>query len=349
MNKKMVYISIIIPVRNEEKYIKETLEMLCKQTYSKDRFEILIIDGMSTDNTCGIVRDFIKENNEYHIDLLSNHNILSSSARNIGIKAAQGEYIAIIDGHVFIPNPDLLKCMEQIIETKKPLCLARPAPLNIPDIKNEVALWIALARKSWFGHSRKSYIYSNFEGFIDPTSSGFAYSKEVFNKVGYFDETFDAAEDVEFHHRLKAKGIKAYTSPSLLIYSYPRDSYLALYRQQTRYGEGRAKFIRKHKSGCSIETLIPPGIFIFFLSLPIAIALLSITGFLFYIYITIFGVYWLLLLVAGFREAVLAEKIQGFVHIATAIWITHMALGYGFLKRIFLPSQVLFKKQTKII
>ena len=42
-------------------------------------------------------------------------------------------------------------------------------------------------------------------------SSGFAYDREVFDRVGYFDETFDAAEDVEFHHRLKGAGIEAYT------------------------------------------------------------------------------------------------------------------------------------------
>jgi len=126
-----------------------------------------------------------------------------------------------------------------------------------------MAYWIAIGRKSKIGHSKDSFIYSDFEGFVNPVSSGFAYDRSVFETVGYFDEGFDAAEDVEFHFRLKQAGIDAFTSPDLLIYSYPRFSLKALFRQQTRYGEGRARFVKKHTEGFTKETPIPALIFLF--------------------------------------------------------------------------------------
>ncbi len=173
----MIYLSIIIPIRNEEKFIKETLTALSHQDYPKDRFEILVVDGRSKDNTRDIVKLFISEHPKINIRLLDNPGLLSSRARNVGIRAAKGQVIGIIDGHVYLPNRTLFINMERIRKEKNALCLARPAPLDVPGLEKGKPLWIALARKSWLGHSRNSFIYSNNEGFIDPVSSGFAYDR----------------------------------------------------------------------------------------------------------------------------------------------------------------------------
>lgn len=341
----MIYLSIIIPVRNEERFIAETLLALANQDYPKDRLEIIIVDGRSTDSTRAEVERFIADHPELNVRLLDNPGILSSCARNIGVRESKGQLIGVIDAHVFIPDKNLFFNMERHATENNALCLSRPAPLDVPGLSKGKPFGIAVARKTWLGHSRSSYIYKEFEGFVDPVSSGFAYDRCVFERVGYFDESFDAAEDVEFHFRLKEAGIEAYTSRKLLIYSYPRNSFRALFRQQTRYGEGRARLVKKHPGGMTLETPIPAAIFLFFVMSPLIV--LASLGFplIGIIYAALMSLYWLPLLVTGFAEALNRKRFFSGILVSLAIWTTHMGLGWGFLKTIFLPLHFLNKQR----
>jgi len=334
----MIYLSIIVPVLNEEKYIANTLNLLINQKYPKNRYEIIVVDGMSTDKTKDIVKKFIDEYPEVNLRLIENPGRLSSRARNIGVHESKGKLIAVIDGHVYISRNDLFSAMESIKEDNQVMCLSRPAPLDVPGLNEGKAYWIAIARKSWLGHSRSSYIYSDYEGICDPVSSGFAYDRKVFDLVGGFDESFDAAEDVEFHYRIKRAGITAYTSPRLRIYSYPRESLMSLFKQQTRYGEGRARFVKKYPEGFTVETAIPMSIFSYHLLLPIMLIGINIVPIISISYFGLLILYWLILIITGLKEAHYRNKYIPGLFIALAIWITHMALGFGFLKYIFISK-----------
>lgn len=327
----MIYLSVIVPVRNEARFIGQTLAELADQDYPRDRYEVLVVDGRSEDKTREIVQEFIDRHSDVNIRLLDNPGKLSSRARNVGIREAKGVVIAVIDGHVHIPSWSLLMDMERARRELGALCLSRPAPLDAPGVSG-AAYWIAVARKSWLGHSRASYIYSDHEGFVDPMSSGFAYDRSVFERVGFFDETFDAAEDVEFHFRLRKAGIQAYTTPRFLIYSYPRESIRALFRQQVRYGEGRARFVHKHPEGFTVETAIPVALLLFLAGLPLVIAGRQILGHLASLYT--FGVllYAVTLLTTGMREAVSRGRFLIGVYVAAAIGATHIGLGWGFMQ-----------------
>jgi succinoglycan biosynthesis protein ExoA len=329
-----VYLSIVVPIRNEEDSIHQTLDSLERQNYPKDRYEVIVVDGQSSDGTRNVVEKFIGEHTEMSIRLLDNPGTLSSRARNIGIRAAHGELIAAIDGHVHIPNDRLLAAMERLKEEHGALCLARPAPLLVPTLARGKAFWIAVARKCWLAHSRNSYIYSGYEGFIDPVSSGFAYDRCVFERVGYFDEDFDAAEDVEFHHRLKAAGIHAYTSPELTIYSYPRQTLPALFRQMVRYGIGRARCLRKHHDSFTRELLIPPAIFSFFAIFPLVVAIACVVPAVGIVGAILLLCYGMPVLATGMVEAARRRRFMPAFFVVVAIWTIHMGLGYGFLKTI---------------
>lgn len=338
----MIYLSIIIPVRNEESFIDQSLSAMVSQDYPKNRFELIVVDGTSTDSTRAVVEKFIRDHSEINIRLLDNPGRLSSRARNIGVREAKGRLIGVIDGHVYIPNDKLFQNMERLKEGNGALCLARPAPLDVPGLKSGRSFWISMARKSWLGHSRDSYIYSEVEGFVNPISSGFAYDRCVFEKVGHFDESFDAAEEVEFHFRLKQAGIEAYTSPDLLIYSYPRESFQALFGQQVRYGEGRARLVRKHITALTMETTIPAAIFLFFVFSPLVPLYLWRLPLIANIYSSTIFLYGFILLVTGIVKAATHKNVLAGILIAFAIWTTHMGLGWGFLKTVFLPKQLLF-------
>jgi len=320
-----IYLTVVLPVRNEEAHISETLWALASQDYPKDRYELIVVDGQSDDATRDVVQRFKDAHPDVDLRLLDNPGRWSSRARNIGIREARGEVIAVIDGHVHVPNGRLFESIERLQKTHGVLCLSRPAPLLVPARREGLPYWIALARKSWLGHSRNSYIYSDHEGFVDPTSSGFAYHRDVFSRVGYFDESFDAAEDCEFHHRLKKAGIEAYTSPDMTIYSFPRETLGSLFRQMTRYGIGRARLVRKYPDALTKETLIPPAIFLSFAVLPLAAGA----------FFGLLVVYWLILLATGLASSLRAGRLAPGLLVAAAVFITHIGLGWGFLSGIW--------------
>lgn len=93
-----IYLSVVIPVRNEEPRIGQTLEAIARQDYPKDRYEILVVDGRSTDRSRAVAERFALEHPDMNVRLLDNPAEWSSAARNIGVRAAQGELILIVDG-----------------------------------------------------------------------------------------------------------------------------------------------------------------------------------------------------------------------------------------------------------
>ena len=81
-----------------------------------------------------------------------------------------------------------------------------------------------------------------------------AYRREVFDRVGGFDERFDACEDVELNHRIDRAGLRCFFTPAVQVRYFPRSSLRGLFRQMARYGRGRVRLLRKHP-----ETFSPGG------------------------------------------------------------------------------------------
>lgn len=247
----MQFLSVIIPVRNEAKHIADVLDRLLDQDYDRNRFEILVVDGLSEDETQKIVRKYAETND--NIRLLENPRRLSSAARNIGVRNACGDVVLIVDGHCLIENREMLKNVDRAFETTGADCLGRPQPLEMKDA-TRLQWAIASARRSPLGHHPDSFIYSNEGRFSPAISVAIAYKKEVFERVGPFDESFDACEDVELNHRIDQSGLRCYFDPSIAVYYVPRRSLSGLFHQMNRYGRGRVRLFRKHPETFSLKS-----------------------------------------------------------------------------------------------
>jgi glycosyltransferase involved in cell wall biosynthesis len=249
-------ISVILPVRNEVRSLGRLLDQLVQQNYPADRFEILVADGRSTDGTRALVEQKASAA-PVSVRVVDNPGIRSGPGRNTGVTAATGDIILFIDGHCEIPSTQLLRDTVTLLEETGADCLCRPQPL-IAFSPQGVARIIADARASALGHGRDSLIYNmSYSGFVHPASSGATYRRPVFDRVGMYDESFDACEDVEFNTRVAAAGYKAYTDPRLSVYYEPRSSFRGLYRQMMRYGIGRVRLARKHPESASMSQWAP--------------------------------------------------------------------------------------------
>jgi succinoglycan biosynthesis protein ExoA len=216
--------------------------------------EILVVDGRSNDRTRDIVTTYASRYRE--VRLLDNPKRLSSAGRNIGIKESQSEYVLIVDGHCEFPTRTYFLDLVEAFEQSGCDCLGRPQPL---DVSHATTLQraIAAARSSRLGHHPDSFIYTDQETDCPAGSVAIAYKRSVFEKVGLFDEQFDACEDYELNHRIDVAGLRCRLVPKLTVKYEPRKTLTGLFRQLFRYGRGRVRLSRKHPTALNLRTLAP--------------------------------------------------------------------------------------------
>ncbi|NTV50337.1 MAG: glycosyltransferase family 2 protein [Geobacteraceae bacterium] len=334
-------LTIVMPVRNESRFIGKTLLQLINQEYPAERYEIIVADGMSDDGTREIVLVLAQQYPQ--IRLLDNPKRLSSAGRNVGFKNGLGDYFLVIDGHCYIPDNQLFSNVVNCFAKSGADCLGRPQPLDPPGL-TDFKKSVALARASKLGHGGDSLIFGEYEGYASPVSNGAAYARQVFEKVGYVDEDFDAAEDVEFNYRVEQAGLACYTSPTLTVRYYPRENLRGLFRQMTRYGKGRRKFTRKHREALTLNQLVPAAFVTGLIGLICSLALYLFSGPYIPLLLTAvpYGLYLTLVMAETVRITLRCGVKHG-MPIPAILFVIHFALGYGFLKeqcnRIFITIQ----------
>ena len=248
-------VSVIVPVRNEARGVEPALRMLLGQEFPPDRFEVIVADGGSTDETVPIVR---RLQGEFpNLRLVFNPGRLSSSGRNTALRHATKDVAVIVDGHCTVPDRHYLRHLAEAFETSGADSLGRPQPLDSPN-PSLFQQAVSAARASRLGHNPDSDIFSDEPKFVPPQSTAVAYSRAVFHRVGLFDQSFDACEDVEFNQRVHAAGLSCYFAPTVKVLYHPRASLPALFYQLSRYGLGRAKLAFKHPKSITLPALVPP-------------------------------------------------------------------------------------------
>ena len=100
------FVSVIMPVRNEGSFIEKSLSAVLAQEYPSDRLEVIVCDGMSTDQTRDIVRSLQRGRDNIH--LVDNPGLIAPTALNTAKEHCKGEIIARVDGHCCIA-PDYVQ------------------------------------------------------------------------------------------------------------------------------------------------------------------------------------------------------------------------------------------------
>ncbi|HEX5270013.1 MAG TPA: glycosyltransferase family 2 protein [Gemmataceae bacterium] len=319
------FISVILPVRNEEGCVGRTLGQLLAQDYPPDRFEVLVADGRSTDSTRAVVRTVAARHP--NVRLLDNPRRWSSAGRNAAVRAARGDVAVLIDGHCELDNSHYLADLARAFQQSGADCVGRPQPLDVAGA-SPLRRAIAAARSSPLGHNPASFIYSSDEGFVRPQSVAVAYRREVFDRVGLFDESFDACEDVEFNHRVERAGLVCFFTPRVAVRYHPRGTLAGLFRQMARYGRGRVRLLRKHPETFSAGCFVPAAFLLGLVAGPAA-ALLS--PWLAAAYAGAVGVYLLAVILASLCLTVKTRDARLLPWLPAVFVAIHLGAGAGIL------------------
>ena len=245
-------ISILIPVRNEEKTIRGCLERILTNGYPADHLEIWVIDGVSDDQTRAIVEDM--QNKYAQIHLLENPKRVPYTALNIGLKASTGEIVMRVDARSFIPEHYIETLWETMVETSA----TNVGGLQVPITEGSVIKRaIALATVSIFGTGGAAFRTAKKSGFVDTVYLGF-FRREIFDRVGLYDEDGEfISEDSMMNRRILNAGGKIYLNADLSVLYHGKDSFRELARQYLIYGAAKCHSFLTYKQLTSWRQMIP--------------------------------------------------------------------------------------------
>lgn len=211
-------LSVIIPCRNEEKFISKCLDFVVASDYPKSKLEVLVVDGMSKDKTREIITRYSKK--YFFIKLLDNPKKYTPSALNIGIKSARGKIIIRMDAHATYAKDYISKSLKYLKEYKADN--VGGVIKTIPRGNNLFSSAITLVLAHPFGAGDAYYITGSKKPRWTDTVFGGCYRKEIFKKIGLYNENLIRSQDIEFNLRLRRAGGKILLAPDIVSYYYPR-------------------------------------------------------------------------------------------------------------------------------
>ena len=246
-------VSIVIPCRNEEKHISKCLNSLLDNSYPKDLIEIFVIDGISEDNTREIIKKYIEKYS--FIELINNFKRVVPAALNIGIKKARGDIVIRIDFHSTYPSNYIEKLVLWIRKSKADnvggVCITKPGAGTV------IARAISLVLSHPFGVGNSYFrIGSEEPKYVDTVPFG-CYRREIFKKIGLFNEKLIRNQDLEFNLRLKKRGGKILLVPDIVSYYYARSTLRALTKNNFSNGFWVIYSTKFAKMPFSVRHLIP--------------------------------------------------------------------------------------------
>lgn len=207
---KLPIVSVIIPCRNEERFIGTTVGSFVASDYPKDRLEVLVVDGMSQDSTRTVIESFVQQHP--FIRLVDNPRKITPAAMNVGIKAARGAVIVIASAHTEYPSDFIRSCVDCLKKTGADV-VGGPV-ITKPGADTITGKAIALARSHPFGVGNSRFRISRKDGYVDTVPFG-AYRREVFDQVGLFDGRLVRNQDNEMNDRIVRSGRKIYLTNRL--------------------------------------------------------------------------------------------------------------------------------------
>lgn len=248
----MPAVSVIVPCRNEEMYIQTCLESILNQDSPVEGFEVLVVDGMSEDGTRAIVARLATDVPSLRI--IDNPLRTTPSAMNRGIEAARGRYVAILGAHTEYAPDYLRTCVELLDKHPEASCVGGPI-LNRGVSNFGQAVALAMSHPVGIGNAR--HRHPNYEGYAEGACYP-VFRKQIFEKIGLYDERLLRNQDDELNFRLTQSGEKVFLSHRARCTYFVRETPVQLFQQYFQYGYWRVVVLKKHGRPASIRQIVPP-------------------------------------------------------------------------------------------
>lgn len=314
-------VSVIVPCRNEKDDIETCVRSILAQVPPPEGFEVIVADGMSDDGTRDILNRLAHEDSRLRV--VDNPHRIIPTGLNLAIHVAQGRIIIRMDAHTRYAPDYLLQCLAVLHETGADNVGGPARTESIGYIQSA----ISAAYHSPFAVGGSRFHNTGYEGHVDTVTYG-CWRREIFDRIGLFDEELVVNEDDEFNLRLLRAGGKIWQSPRIKSWYRPRQSLGTLFRQYMQYGYWKVRILQKHKKPASVRHLIP-GCFLFLLVLlPLLYLWWPLAG---WGWLGLVGMYSLCITLASLINA--RGRRWTLLPVLPLVFACyHLAYGYGFLR-----------------
>jgi succinoglycan biosynthesis protein ExoA len=251
-----------MPVRNEENYIRASLQSLVNQNYPPDEGEILVVDGRSSDRTREIIEEIRRQNPQ--VCCLDNPAGIVPTAMNIGIRASRGKVIIRADGHNVYPPDYAANCVRYLEETGADN-VGGPC-VTVAANESFSARLVAAVLRSPFGVGNSKFRTSREARFVDTVPFG-AFRREIFDRVGMYNEKLVRNQDNELNARIRKAGGKIYLTPALSTHYHPVKNFLGLLKYAFKTSQWHIFTLRENRESMSLRHLAPAVFLVLFLVL----------------------------------------------------------------------------------
>jgi glycosyltransferase involved in cell wall biosynthesis len=318
---KYPFVSVVVGIRNEENFIEECIESLLNLDYPRNSYEIIIVDGMSTDKTRDIVQ-------KYPVKLLLNERKNVAAARNLGVKNSRGELVAFTDGDCKV-DPQWLKTLIQEMQDAPDDVVCFGGPNLVFDTDPVFGRVVGYAQESFLGSggsaqsknsTKKHYVRSL------PNCNAM-YKKVAIQEVGGFDERFVVGQDGDLNYRIGKKGNRFLYIPAAQVLHHRRGTLKSFSVRMFKYGMWMAELFKKHGEFVRWYAFLPSIAIVFAVALLIASIQYS-TPSLFLL--ALMAVYFILVFITSIQVTHKMKSKYG-LYALLIIPVQHFAYGLGFL------------------
>lgn len=314
----MTDVSVLVPVLNEERHIREAVATMQAQRFD-GKIELIFVDGRSTDRTRAILEELAAA--DPRIRIFENPAQRTPQGLNIGLAAAQGRYVARMDAHSRYPA-------EYLSEGVRRLEVGDVEHVSGPQVARGDGGWsrsVALALSTRLGVGGASFRGLGPDSEEIEVDSGFTgvWRRSTLTSHEGWDEDWPQNQDAELAARIRAAGGRLVCLPSMAADYVPRNSLKALARQYWRYGIYRAKTSRRHPNALRRSHVLAPGVVLAIAAAPLPgpigrLARLGVSG-------------YLLAVIAVSARAATRESPADAAALPLVFATMHLAWGLGFL------------------
>jgi glycosyltransferase involved in cell wall biosynthesis len=250
-------VSVVIPCFNEERLIEKVLANLIEQ-YHDDAYEVLVVDGGSTDGTRAAVDRFVEAHPSFCVQVIDNPARHIPVGVNLGIARARGQVIVRMDAHS-TPSPNYVRrCVELLVETEASVVGMTLRVRAGADTLTARAIAIAVAHP--FGIGDAKYRSAGLSGrqFVDTVPFG-AFRKTLWQELGGFSENLLTNEDYDFNYRVRSRGGQVLLDTKAYCQYFARPTLRELSRQYFRYGYWKARMVQLHPRSIKLRQIVAPA------------------------------------------------------------------------------------------
>jgi glycosyltransferase involved in cell wall biosynthesis len=318
-------VSLIVPCYNEQATIRHLLDAIYSQSYPISDIEVIVADGLSTDRTREVIKEYQQSHPDLTIKIINNNKRIIPSGLNRAIEAACGSYLIRMDAHSIPDHDYITNCIND---------LERGLGDNVggiwkiqPGSDTWIAQAIAIAASHPLGVGDALYRIGGVAQEVDTVPFG-AFHRRLVEKVGKFDETLLTNEDYEFNVRVRQAGGKVWMNPSIQSIYFARSTLAELSKQFWRYGYWKARMLIRYPKTLRWRQLLPP---LFVISL-IGLGGLSIGWQLARLLLAIIVIlYTTVIFAAGILMSIRHKKLSLIIGLPLAIATLHLSYGTALL------------------